>query len=97
MRLGDRRDLNMAKELGAQFAAIKAEWPKGAVVTRAVCLRAAQLGADFDWAAKHLLTATAWETYEKAAAPAWETYKKATAPARETYEKATGKKPLPGG
>ena len=93
-------DLRAAGACTEIVAALEAEWPNGAIVTRATCRRAAELGADFDWAAENLLTptareaykkatATGWEAYEKARATGWEAYEKARATAREAYEKAT--------
>jgi hypothetical protein len=69
-------------------AALEAEWPNGTIVTKAVCLRAAELKADFDWAAENLLSDTAREAYQKAMATAREALQKATAPALEAYQKA---------
>ena len=39
-----------------QVAIFVKEWPEGAEVTLPNCLRAAELGLDFDWAADNLLS-----------------------------------------
>ena len=56
-------------------------FPHGAAVTLRNVLRAVAAGLDIDWAAQHLLSPTAWETYEAARAPAWKTYEAARASA----------------
>ena len=46
-----------------QVALFAEEWPEGAEVTLDTCLRAAQIGLDFGWAAENLLSADGREEW----------------------------------
>lgn len=50
--------------------------------------RAAEAGLDLEWAAEHLLTATAWAAYDQATATAWAAYEQAKATAVAAYQQA---------
>jgi hypothetical protein len=60
-----------------QLGIFRAEWPDGAEVTLANCLRAADL--DFGGAARHLLSRSARAEYDKVRAAAQAEYDKACA------------------
>ena len=81
--------LRRAGACASRLDLLEKEWPRGTYVTRRVCLRAGELGADFGWAVSNLLSASAREAYDKATASAREAYDKARASAWEAYDKAT--------
>ncbi len=56
-------------------------------ITPELCQAFAQ-DFDWDWAAEHLLSASARADYKRATAPAWAAYETATATARAAYETA---------
>jgi hypothetical protein len=70
-----------------QMALVQAEWPEGIPLTKKAAVRAAELGLDFDWAARTLLPAPAWAEYEKVVAAALAEYEKVVAAAWAEYEK----------
>ena len=76
------RDANACEEQVAIFAT---QWPDGDEVTLANCRKAAKLGLDFDWAARHLLSAPAWVAYKEATAPALAACEKARAPLKADH------------
>jgi len=65
-----------------------AEWPDGATVTKKNCLRGAELGLDFDWAAEEFLSLAARAEYERVRAPAQAEYERVRAPAQADFDKA---------
>ncbi len=70
----------LLRKLGASCQGVedfKRVFPRGAGITWANCLKAAEAHLDIDWFASHFLTAPAREAYEKAVAPAfWKVYQK---------------------
>ncbi len=66
----DRRWLKEHGACSDQVDLLTAEWPEGATVTRAVLIRAAELGADLDWFANKILPAPALAAYNAARATA---------------------------
>jgi len=83
-----------------QVVIFKRLFGPSATVTLANCVKAGKAGLAFDWAARNLLPATAWDAYQKArataldaylkeTAPAWDAYQKETATALDAYQKAT--------
>ena len=58
-------------------------------ITPELCQAFAQ-DFDWDWAAEHLLSASARADYKRATAPAWADYKRAMATALADYERAVG-------
>jgi len=65
-----------------------AEWPDGATATKANCLRAAELGLCFKWAAENLLPATALADYRTATDSALADYRKSMDSSLVEYRKA---------
>ena len=57
-------------------------------VTEQVCVSVASV-FNWDWAARHFLTAAAWAAYREAKAAAWAAYDEATAAAGAAYDEAT--------
>ena len=72
-----------------QVVIFKRLFGPSATVTLANCVKAGKAGLAFDWAARNLLPATAWDAYQKARATALDAYEKETAPALDAYQKAT--------
>lgn len=72
---------------GNQVEIFAKEWPAGMEVTAENCLRLADLHLNVDWAARNLLTATAFKAYEKARDQVREAYQKAITPTWEAREK----------
>lgn len=63
-------------------------WPDGCIITSELCVAHA-LEFDWDWAARHLLSASANAKYDRATASAQAEYDRATAPAWAEYNCAT--------
>ena len=96
--------LAMLKKNGAcadQAAEFARRFGDGVEVTEQVCVSFASV-FDWDWAARHFLTAAAWAAYNEAKAAAGAAYREATAaaeaayskvraPARAAYDKATAR------
>ncbi len=82
------RMLRMLGACESQVTVFEDEWPKGAEITVANCIRAGQLCLNVDWLITSGCRSQALEAYEAATAPALATYEAATAPARATYEAA---------
>ena len=57
-------------------------------VTEQVCVSVASV-FNWDWAARHFLTAAAWAAYSEATAAAWAAYSEARAAARAVDDEAT--------
>ena len=90
--LVDSITAQMLRDRGAcndQVNIFAAEWPGGAEVTLENCLRAAELGFNFDWAANVLLPSEARQVYRAATKEAWRAYDAARAatvePLRDYY------------
>ena len=64
-----------------QVVIFKRLFGPSATVTLANCVKAGKAGLAFDWAARNLLPATAWDAYQKETATALGAYQKATATA----------------
>ena len=65
---------------GEQVTTFRSEWGESVTLTRAVLLRAAELGLDLEWWLGRTRPDLVTE-YEKVTAPAWAEYQKVTAPA----------------
>ena len=75
----------------SQVELFQATFGDEAEVTLENCLRAAAVGLDFDWAAQHLLSATARKQYNETVAPARKQYDETVAPARKQYDETVAK------
>mgnify|MGYP001592827337 CR=1 FL=1 len=65
------------REKGAclkQVSLFVSEWPEGGEVTEAGLLRAAKIGLDMGWFARHFLPSPLWAEYERQDAPLWAEY-----------------------
>ena len=65
------------REKGAcpeQVELFVSEWPEGGEVTEAGLLRAAKIGLDMGWFARHFLPSPLWAEYERQDAPLWAEY-----------------------
>ena len=74
----------MLRQHGAcadQVRVFETNWPDGMTPTIAACRKAARLRLDIGWAARNLLSATAWKVYDEAIAPARKVYDEAIATA----------------
>jgi vacuolar-type H+-ATPase subunit H len=72
-----------------QVALYKENFPDNIKITLSVCKKAAKIGLDLDWFARHFLTAQAEKVYQEATAPAYKVYQEATAQAEKVYQEAT--------
>jgi len=93
------KDLRTAGACERVVARLEREWPNGAEITVAVCLRAQSLGADLNWAAYKLFGPKAQHSYQTAVAAAVgrrnaafdaaeREYRQDAAVARENYERS---------
>ena len=84
----------------SQVELFQATFGDEAEVTLENCLRAAAVGLDFDWAAQHLLGATAgkqfnetdavaWKQYDETHATAWKMLDETVATARKLFNETT--------
>jgi hypothetical protein len=80
--------LRAAEACEPQVKIFAGEWPDGGNVTAAACLRAAELGLNLGWAAKHLLPAPAGQAYDESCATAGKAYDEACATAGKAYDDA---------
>ena len=71
-----------------QLASFREMFPEGAPLTVETALSVAGQ-FDWDWAARHLLSAPALKDYSEATAPALKAYNEATATAWKDYSEAT--------
>ena len=67
------------------------EWPDGAEVTLANCLRAVELDLDLSWFVANFLSASTWKVFRQTIDRAWEAYAEPIAPAWETPQEATAR------
>ena len=82
------KQLIALKACASQVRVFRRLFGSSASVTLANCIKAGRAGLDFDWAARCLLPAPAWDAYRKAKATAWDAYQKAIATAWDAYLKA---------
>ena len=70
----------------SQVELFQATFGDEAEVTLENCLRAAAAGQDFDWAARHLLSATARKMFDETVAPARKMFDETVAKARKMFD-----------
>lgn len=70
-----------------QIALFRRTFGESVKITRANCLKAAEVELDFDWAAIKLLSSKALKTYSKEKISAWRDYEVTKVQAQNTYEK----------
>ena len=81
--------LKALTDLGACAGAVKVfrkRFGESVRVTEALCIKAAQ-DFDFGWAARHLLSESAWADYRRVTAPALADYERVKAAAWADYER----------
>ena len=85
--------MKVTKALLKRLGACKAQrekfaelFPRGVVVTEALCVEHAQ-EFNWDWAANHLLSPEAWAEYNRVRALAWAEYNRVMAPAKAEYDR----------
>ena len=79
--------IRLLKSKGAcseQLEKFKELFPKGVVLTEALCIKHAN-EFDWDWSAENLLTPTARKLYDETRAPAWTLYVETDAPGWTLY------------
>ena len=72
---------------GDQCATVEQLWPDGVAVTLDALTVAQEAHLDLDWFACAILTAPAWQEYERVRATALQEYERVWAPAWQEYER----------
>ena len=85
-RILELRQLKLVDACAGQVAEFKCRFGESVIVTVDLCERVAAV-FDFDFAARHFLSASALAEYEKVRASALAEYEKVCASARVEYEK----------